>query len=73
MKSKVQLDGNMSVADLLDKWPQAAPVFIRRRMACVGCSMAMFETLEDAARIYGVLPRVFINELQAAIETPSGE
>jgi len=43
----------MTVADLLNTWPAAVPVFIHRQMACVGCSMSRFETLSDAARIYG--------------------
>lgn len=56
----------MSVADLVRGWPQTIPVFLKYHMACVGCSMSAFETLKDAARIYGVNPEVFIGELQDA-------
>ncbi len=42
------------VAEVLSSHPVAVSVFLRHRMACVGCLMARFETLEDAARVYGV-------------------
>ena len=33
-------------------------------MACVGCSMAKFETLQDAALIYGLDPICLLNEIE---------
>ena len=62
------LDSQCSVATLLHQWPAAVPVFLQRRMACVGCSMAAFETLEDAARVYKIQPAQFLEELQQAIQ-----
>jgi len=35
----------ISIAELLEKWPQAIPIFLSYRLDCVGCSMAAFETL----------------------------
>ena len=43
-----------TVADLLAARPGAAPAFVARGMACVGCPMARFETLADAAAAYSV-------------------
>jgi len=37
-------------------------------MACVGCLMARFETLENAARVYGVPLDELCNEL-AGVES----
>ncbi len=58
----------ISVADLLDNHPEAIPVFLRRGMSCVGCSMSSFETLEDAARIYGIDFPIFVAELNAILQ-----
>ncbi|NLG98768.1 MAG: DUF1858 domain-containing protein [Chloroflexi bacterium] len=69
-KQNNELDPNMSVSDLIDKFPQVIPVFLRYRMACVGCSMSSFETLDSAAKIYGVAPETFISELRQAILEP---
>jgi hybrid cluster-associated redox disulfide protein len=60
-------DLHMNVADLLVDWPQVIPVFLQHRMACVGCSMSGFETVGDAARIYGLSPDSFLVELHHAI------
>lgn len=68
MKNNNALNLQMSVADLLNHYPQVIPVFLNHHMACVGCSMSSFETLHDAARIYGIEPQVFLVELQQAIQ-----
>ncbi len=57
---------DMTVAGVLSRWPLAARVFVRRRMACVGCAMARFERVADAARIYGVKPAVLSASLRRA-------
>jgi len=57
----------MTVADLLANYPEAIPVFLSNKMSCVGCSMAAFETLADAARIYDLQPEQFQLQLQNSI------
>ncbi len=62
------LSPKSSVADLLDRYPQAIPIFIQHGMSCVGCSMAAFETLEDAARIYGIEFSQFLHEIEEILK-----
>lgn len=62
----------LTVAELLARWPQAIPVFLRHQMACVGCFMSPFETLADVATVYDVHLSHFVDELQQAIQ-PSGK
>lgn len=69
MKS-LQVTPTTIVADLLSAWPEAIPVFINRGMACVGCNMARFETLQDASRIYGINPEQFLAEINRTISQP---
>lgn len=57
----------LTVADVLATWPEVIPVFNAHRMACVGCTMARFETVEKAARIYKLDPNQFLIELNQAI------
>lgn len=56
-----------TVAETLQRWPQTIPVFMRRRMACVGCAVTPFETLADAATIYGIDPAQFLQELRQTV------
>lgn len=59
----VNLD-RLTVAQLLEGWPAAIPAFLGHHMNCVGCSMARFENLADAARIYGLDVDAFFLEIR---------
>ena len=60
------INPNMLVADLLNQYPQVVPVLLRHGMSCVGCSMSIFETLHDAAKIYGIQPDTLLSEIKGA-------
>ena len=53
------------VEEIMGLWPPTARVFIRRKMACVGCIMAPFQTLAAAARAYGIPELELLAEMQA--------
>jgi len=55
-----------TVEQTLDQFPFLAVVFVRRGMACVGCAMARFDTLADAARSYGQRADELVAELDRA-------
>jgi hybrid cluster-associated redox disulfide protein len=57
----------MTIDDVLTRWPQTADVFTRRNMACVGCPVAPFYTVSEAAAIYNLEISDFIDELQQAV------
>lgn len=60
---------HISVADLLARHPETMTVFMRHRMACVGCDIAVFETVPEAAAIYRLDREEFAAELARAIQT----
>lgn len=71
--------GGMIVRDVMTRWPQTVPVFVRRRMSCPGCLMAPFMTVDEAAQEYGIEPEVLARDLEeaivvgdAAVGTPQG-
>jgi hybrid cluster-associated redox disulfide protein len=51
------------VSEVLSSWPKVVPLFIERRLYCVGCSMARFETLADVSKIYRLDLTKFIDDL----------
>ena len=63
----------MTISEILDRWPEIIPIFLNHRMACVGCSLADFMTLEDALDIYHLNMESFIEEIENAIETRKSE
>jgi hybrid cluster-associated redox disulfide protein len=62
-----QLTADLTVAEVIDRWPETIPVFFRYRMACVGCLMAPFETLASVVQIYGLDLDCFMDELRQTI------
>jgi len=56
----------LTVADVLARWPQTSRVFIRRRMACVGCAMACFDTVAYAAAVYRIPVTELVDTLRRA-------
>ena len=60
------LTQDLTVEETLQHWPQTAKVFLRRRMACVGCTIAPFETLGEVSKIYDINAEQFLQELQKA-------
>lgn len=60
-----------TIAAFLDERPEAAPALLAIGMACVGCSMARFDTLADAARAYGLALDDFLHRLAAHPASPS--
>ena len=60
---------NMTVSAVLDQWPQTAEVFNQFNMACVGCPVAPYYTVTEAATVY----KLSVNEFVAVLEKASKE
>jgi hybrid cluster-associated redox disulfide protein len=61
--------GEMIITDVLERWPNTADVFHNHAMACVGCAVAPFYTINDAALVYRLPADNFVAELLAVIQT----
>jgi hybrid cluster-associated redox disulfide protein len=60
-------DPDLNLSDLMQTWPQTIPVFLQKRMLCVGCLVSPFHTLSDACTAYGLDPEAFLAELQRTL------
>lgn len=56
-----------SVESLFERWPGTVQLFIQHQMACPGCYLAGFESLEGALQVYQVEPEPFIADLKQII------
>lgn len=45
-------DPDLPLADLFAVWPEAAAMFLARRMLCPGCPIAPFHAITDACLEY---------------------
>ncbi len=57
----------MIISDVLARWPETAVIFQKYNMACVGCVVAPFYTIEVAISIYRLDRDQFLQELTAVI------
>lgn len=72
MTQAAPIDRGMIVEDVIDRYPGTTSVFLRRRMQCVGCPIAPFETVSEVCRIYQQRLDDVLAELNAEAERPAG-
>ena len=58
----------LSVGEIMNRWPSVIGVFIDLKLHCVGCPLARFQTLEDAAKDHGIPLGLLTEAIDAAIE-----
>lgn len=63
---------DQAVSEVLAQWPQLAQVFVDQRMGCVGCPLARFETVAQAAQAYEMEELRLVGLLEQAIAGASG-
>lgn len=56
---------DMLIGELLEKYPQAAPVLMSIGMHCLGCPSAQAESLADAAMVHGIDADVLVEKINA--------
>ncbi len=56
MKAKTgkEITGKMSFGEILEKHPKSAEILFRSGLHCIGCGMAMYESLEDGCKAHGM-------------------
>ncbi|MEQ8451649.1 MAG: DUF1858 domain-containing protein [Nitratireductor sp.] len=67
MARSPQIDPDMSVDEIMRRWPSTIAVMIRHGMLCVGCPIGGFHTVTDACREHDVEEDRFVRELEAVM------
>ena len=58
----------MRIIDLLQAYPEAAEIFERFGMGCIGCMGMTSETIENGAKMHHIPLNDLINELNKIIK-----
>ena len=69
----MQVAPELTVTEVLSRWPETIPVFLKKHMLCVGCCMSAFDTLQEAACNYGLNWNSFQFDLDLAIKIKQTE
>ena len=59
---------DMAIGEVVEKYPETVEVFMSHGLRCMGCMMAMMETIEQGARSHGIDPKKLLKELNSVIE-----
>jgi len=62
-KSKQLINKSMTIAETVSKYPETIPVLMKSGMHCIGCPMALSETLEQGLLVHGMNIDKIIEEL----------
>lgn len=63
-----ELEGRLTMDEIMRRWPATIRVILRHRLLCVGCPIAVFHTLEDAIREHEVEGERLRADLRRAID-----
>ena len=63
---KIVLTSDMTVDQVMNRWPASIRVFMDYKMGCVGCPIGTFHSVEEASREHKVDLAAFLGALQAA-------
>lgn len=58
---------DMSISEVVAKYPQTVPVFMSYGMGCLGCSAARFENIEQGARAHGIDVEKLIQDINKVV------
>ncbi|MCX5799634.1 MAG: DUF1858 domain-containing protein [Proteobacteria bacterium] len=58
---------NMSIEDIVKKYPETILIFEKYGLGCVGCQAALFENIEQGAEVHGIDVGTLIKDLNNAI------
>lgn len=65
-------DSDISLSEVMTRWPETIPVFLRYHMRCVGCLVASFHTVSDACCHHDACEEAFRKDLALAVDVRSG-
>ena len=68
-----KLTPQTNLYQLLADNPEVIPIFIKKRLACVGCEMLKFETLGDLSHNYNLNLKDFIEEITTTMKKTTGD
>ena len=63
---KEAINKDMTLAEAVGRYPKTIPVFMKYGMHCIGCPMAMQETVEQGAEVHGIDIKKMLKDLNEA-------
>jgi hybrid cluster-associated redox disulfide protein len=69
-RETVTITKEMTIGQVIEKHPEALPVFLGHGLGCVGCAVARFENIEQGAKAHGIDVEALIADLNEVVLEP---
>jgi len=66
MNEKITSD--MSINDVVEKYPETIDIFMKYGLSCIGCPFAMMESIEQGAKSHGINIKELLKDLNKVID-----
>jgi hybrid cluster-associated redox disulfide protein len=63
----MQITKDMTIEDVVQRFPETIQVFSRYGVGCLGCSAAQYDSIGQGAAIHGLDAAQLVQELNACI------
>lgn len=63
-----QISKSTTIGELLNIYPEAAPILMEIGMHCLGCPSAQMESLEEAAMVHGLDSDLLVEKINASMK-----
>nr|WP_302134877.1 DUF1858 domain-containing protein [uncultured Schaedlerella sp.] len=63
-----QISKDTTIGELLNVFPEAAPILMEIGMHCLGCPSAQGESLAEAAMVHGIDSDLLVEKINAAMK-----
>ena len=60
-----QITRATKIGELLNVFPESAPILMEVGMHCLGCPSSQMETIEQAAAVHGIDSTALVDEINA--------
>ncbi|MCD6553182.1 MAG: disulfide oxidoreductase [Chloroflexi bacterium] len=58
---------DMSIGEVVQKYPETVQVFLSHGLMCIGCAVARYENVEQGAMAHGINVEALMKDLNAAV------
>jgi hybrid cluster-associated redox disulfide protein len=69
MEGQATITADMSIIEVVQKYPDTVGVFMRHGLGCIGCALARFENIRQGAEAHGIDVDALVKDLnQSALQ-----
>ncbi len=68
-----EITKDMTIAEVVMKWPETAGTFMEWGLHCYGCAVAKYENVEQGAMAHGIPADKLVEALNETIEKKKAE